>query len=89
MGFPGGSVVKNSANAGDPGSIPGSGRFPWRRKQQSTPVFLPRKSHGQRNHHKKSDTTEPLSMHTFTALNHLVLVWFVIQQSQTNTGENG
>ena len=29
MGFPGGSVVKNpSANAGDVGSIPGSGRFP-------------------------------------------------------------
>ena len=29
MGFPGGSVVKNSpANSGDPGSIPGSGRSP-------------------------------------------------------------
>ena len=29
MGFPGGSVVKNSpANAGDMGSIPGSGRSP-------------------------------------------------------------
>jgi hypothetical protein len=29
MGFPGGSVVKNPpANAGDTGSIPGSGRFP-------------------------------------------------------------
>ena len=29
MGFPGGSVVKNSpANAGDTGSVPGSGRFP-------------------------------------------------------------
>ena len=29
MGFPGGSVVKNlCANAGDVGSIPGSGRFP-------------------------------------------------------------
>ena len=28
-GFPGGSVVKNSpANAGDSGSIPGSGRYP-------------------------------------------------------------
>ena len=36
MDFPGGSVVKNPpANAGDTGdtgSIPGSGRFPWRRK---------------------------------------------------------
>ena len=37
-------VVKNlPANAGDTidaGSIPGSGRFPWRRKWQSTPVFF-------------------------------------------------
>ena len=31
-GFPGISVVKNPpANAGDFGSNPGSGRFPWRR----------------------------------------------------------
>ena len=27
----------------------GSGRFPWRKKWQLTPVFLPGKSHGQRN----------------------------------------
>ena len=32
-GFPGGSDSKETAcNAGDPGSIPGSGRFPWRRE---------------------------------------------------------
>ena len=46
-GFPGGSVVKNPpANAGstgDAGSIPGLGRFPWRRKRQPTPVFSPGK----------------------------------------------
>ena len=52
MGFPGGAVVKNSpANTGDPrdvGSIPGLGRFPWSRKWQSTPVFLPGKFHGER-----------------------------------------
>ena len=31
MGFPGGSDHKESAcNAGDPGSIPGSERSPWR-----------------------------------------------------------
>ena len=50
QGFPGGTVVKNSpANAGDTtdvGSIPGLGRFPWRRPWQPTPVFLPGKSHG-------------------------------------------
>ena len=43
-------MVKNPpANAGDVGSNPGSGRFPWRRKWQRTPVFLPGKSHGQRS----------------------------------------
>ena len=40
-------------------------KIPWRRKWQPTPVFLPRKSHGQRSlvgyspwGHKESDTTE-------------------------------
>ena len=32
----------------DQGSISGLGRFPWRRKWQLTPVFLPGESHGQR-----------------------------------------
>ena len=44
--FPGGSDGKESAcNAGDLGSIPGSGRFPG---EQPTSVFLPRGFHGQR-----------------------------------------
>ena len=43
------SVSKESAcNAGDPGSIPVSGRSPGEGKWQPTPVFLPRESHGQR-----------------------------------------
>ena len=66
MGFPGSSEVKASAcNVGDPGSIPGLGRFPWRRKWQPTPVFLPGESHGQRSlvgyssrGLKESDSTE-------------------------------
>ena len=33
----------------DAGLIPGSGSSPWRRKWQSTLVFLPGKSHGQRS----------------------------------------
>ena len=42
QGLPGGSMLKNlPANAGDSGLIPGSGRFPWRRKCQPVPVFLP------------------------------------------------
>ena len=49
-GFPGSSMVKNPpANIEDVGLIPGSGRLPWRRKWQPTPVFLLGKSHGQRN----------------------------------------
>ena len=48
--FPGGSDGKASAcNEGDPGLIPGSGRSPWGRKWQPTPVLLPGQSHGQRS----------------------------------------
>ena len=43
-GFPGGSVVMNlpanAGEAGEVGSIPGTGKIPWRRKWQPTPVFL-------------------------------------------------
>ena len=40
-GFPDSSVGNESAcNAGDPGLIPGLGRFPWRRDKLPTPVFL-------------------------------------------------
>ena len=50
VSFPGGSVVKNlPANVGDPGSVPGLGRFPWRREWQHTPVLLPGELHGQSN----------------------------------------
>ena len=37
------------ANAGDVRLTPGSRRYPWRRKWQPAPVFLPGKSHGQRS----------------------------------------
>ena len=64
--FPGGSDSKEFAgNAGDPGSIPGLRRCPWRREWQPTAVFLPGESHGQRSlagysswGRKESDTTE-------------------------------
>ena len=69
--FPGGSDGKTSVyNVEDLGSISGSGRFPWRRKWQSTPVILPGKSHGQRSlvgyspwGRKESDMTERLHFH--------------------------
>ena len=47
MAFSGGLDGKACGyNAGDPGLILGSGRFPRRRKWQPTPVLLPGKSHG-------------------------------------------
>ena len=49
-GFPGGLEVKAFAwNAGDLGSIPGSGRSPGEGKWQPTPVLLPGESHGGRS----------------------------------------
>ena len=39
--FTGGSDGEDSICSGDPGSISGLGRFPWRREQQPTPGFLP------------------------------------------------
>ena len=49
-GFPGGSDSEESASyTGDPDSIPGLGKIPWRKKWQPTPVFLPGESHRQRS----------------------------------------
>ena len=48
-GFPGGSVVKNSLVKQEHRFDPWVGKIPWRRKWQSTPVFLPGKSHGERS----------------------------------------
>ena len=57
-------VKESTYNAGDVGSIPGSG-IPWRRAWQPTPVFSPGESHGLRSlegcspwGHKGSDATE-------------------------------
>ena len=45
-----GSVVKNlPASAGDAGSVPGSGRSPWRRKRQFTPADWRATDHGGAN----------------------------------------
>ena len=74
-GFSGGSDGKASAcNAGDPGSITGSGR-PWRRKWHPTPILLPGKSHGQKSlvgyspwGRKELDMTERLHFHFKTVI---------------------
>ena len=68
-------VVKNPpANAGDAGSIPGSGRSPGGGNGNPL-VFLPEKFHGQRSlagcspwGHKESDTTEATNTHAHTRI---------------------
>ena len=47
--FPGGSVGEESTDSGDAGSTPGTGKIPWRRAWQPTPVVLPGESQGQRS----------------------------------------
>ena len=66
--------------AGDLSSIPGSGRYPWRREWLPTPVFLPGESHEQRSlagyspwGHKELDVTERL-----TAQHNLVIRGWVL-----------
>ena len=50
LGFPGGSVGKESAcNARGQSLIPGLGRFPGKSEWQPTPVFLPGEFQGQRS----------------------------------------
>ena len=64
--FPDSSDSKESAcSARDLGWIPGSGKIPWKREWQPTPVFLPGEFPGQRSlaycsiwGHKESDRTE-------------------------------
>ena len=38
---------ESACNAGDPSSIPGLGRSPWRREEQPSPVFWPGEFHEQ------------------------------------------
>ena len=72
------SGEESTCNARDPGSIPGSERFPWSRKWQPTPIFLPGESHEQRRLAgyspqgcKELDMTEQLSTHTHTERHNL------------------
>ena len=70
-----------ACNAGDAASIPGSGRFPWRRQWQATPVFLPGESHGQRSlvvyspwGHKEWEWLSDLAIHVQGAKNGFLLL---------------
>ena len=83
------SGKESTCNAGDVGSILGSGRYPWRRKYQPTPVFLPGNSHGQRRLEgygsqspKDLATKQQYSVEGFPSLQHLLCVNFL------NHGQN-
>ena len=65
------NLPTNSGDVRDTGLIPGSGRFPWKRKWQPTPVVLPGNSmtkESGRLHcpwgRKETDMTQRLSMYT-------------------------
>ena len=65
-------MVKNLPAMWETGFDPWVGKIPWRRKLQTTPVFLPREFHGQRSlvgystcGHKQLDMTEKLTLSLF------------------------
>ena len=62
-------MVKNLPATPETWFNPWGRKMPWRREWRPTPVFLPEKSHGQRNlagyspgGHKVLDTTEQLTL---------------------------
>ena len=57
------SCKESACQAGDAGLIPGSQRFPWKKKWQPTPVFLPGKLGLQRVGHALTTKQQP---HTYT-----------------------
>ena len=70
------------------GFDPRVGKVPWRRKWQSTPIFLPGKSHGQRSlagyspqGHEESDTMEATKQQQKSMNSHGALQWLVISIS--------
>ena len=79
MGFSGGSVVRNlPANAGDMGSIPGSGRYLGEGNSNPLPVFLPGKSHGQRSPEGYSPWGCKLVGHNLATKQQLAILYTVV-----------
>ena len=86
--LPGGSAVQNPPADARDRFDPWVGQIPWRRKWQSTPVFLPGESHGQREpgglqwkkFEKESDETEPLTTQQ-QQLQSFSLLWLFLSDS--------
>ena len=49
MWLSGEKLAASAGDTGDVGSIPRTGKIPWRGEWQPSPVFLPEKFHGQRS----------------------------------------
>ena len=67
--------LATAGDAGDVGSIPGSGRFPWKNEWQPTPVFFPGESHGQRS---LPDNVQKFAKCQTQVKQHAVLIIFTI-----------
>ena len=75
MGFPGDAGGKNLP-AMQETQVPSLGREdPWRRKWQTTPVFLPRKFHGQRRATVHGVTKSQTWLSTHTGQDIILRVW--------------
>ena len=61
LGLPRYSRVKNQPAIQETGDVGLIREILWRRKWQSTPVFLPRKFHGQRTVHEVTKSQKQLS----------------------------
>ena len=77
-------VVRNHLQCWRPGFDPWVRKIPWRREWQPIPVFLPKKSCGQRNlagyspwDLKESDTTEHLTLMTKPWILTVIWNWFL------------
>ena len=89
--FPGGSDGKASAATRETRVRFLGRKIPWRRKWQSTPVFLPGKSHGQWNlvgyspwGHKESNMTEQLCIIMALPFSfHNILLWKVSNRQKS------
>ena len=96
LGFPGGSDDKESTCNARPGFDPWVAKAPCHMAWQTTPVFLPRESHGQRSLAgycawgcKESDTAEHvytyiyIYMHTWPPLQHASMTVALDANNQT------
>ena len=81
MGFPGGSVVKESAcQCRRPWSDPWVKKIPWRRKWQPTSIFLLEEFHGQRSlvgYYPQGRKESAMIEHTHIALQIFQHIFYV------------